>query len=193
MITFKGKEAEKLVCELTGATNKGVKDKDGDVMLMLPDGTAILVEVKKHTLNQTRPSKYIPLVSPIPLREEYIDKNDKKKSRIAGWKEGYWRVMSPVDQIKECFLKTPKDGRTMKRGQHTPNCMSVVGLGGSDKLTYGKIVTCTELKSAIIEAYQEGQQNQAALTYASRCRAEEERLCEMVDTLGAELRGKLFD
>jgi hypothetical protein len=193
MITFKGKETEKLVCKLTGATREGVKDKDGDVMLTAPDGSEILVEVKKHTLNQTRVSKYIPLVSPIPVREEYIDKNGKKKTRIAGWKEPFWHVMSSVDQIKECFLKDPKGGRTMKKGQHTPNCMSVVGLGGSDKLTYGKTVTSDELKDAIIEAYREGQQNQAALAYASRCRAEEERLCEMVDTWGSELRDKLFD
>lgn len=172
-----GKLAEKRFCDITGATDD-IPAKVGDVKLSLPEGGHIIGEIKGPTLNQVRPSHYLPHAAPI---------SPPGKQPIS---DDFWRVLSAVDVIKECYYK---NGSQMKAGQHTPNPMSVVGLGDVRNLTHGKVVKKENLKEAFIQAYREGEENLEAKEYAAKCLAAEQRLVQKVHEHGMKLRSKLFD
>lgn len=139
-ITNAGKLTAENFCKLTGFVQpKKGSDPRGDAFC-----DNIWVEIKKKTLNQVRPYHYLTLVA-------YDDKTDN------------WYVIPPQDVIRLCLNEKKK----LKKGQHTPNPMTCVGLGSIDKKCFQRYkVSVSELRNAIINSYQSGEQNTSYKNYA---------------------------
>ena len=134
-ITNMGKTSEEKFCQLTGFTGNGLKGNDarGDAVLWNYQGKDIFVETKKLTLNQVRPNKYIPVVAHDVERDE-------------------WYVIPPDDIMKFAL------GR---RGQHVADPLTCLGMGKIRQGKYEKYKIEDEatLRSAVIQAFQQGQNN----------------------------------
>ena len=149
-ITDTGLDSEQLLCKYTKAKLLPRGDKLGDAVL----NGDVFIEVKKTTLNQTRPNKYNVLVA-----------HDKENND--------WYVIPPDDIIRMTL------GR---RGQHTPDPMTCIGLGKitSNKFSQFKIQNTIDLEPMILEAYLQGQSNVKFKDYARTHREEnEQRLLEV--------------
>lgn len=149
-ITDSGLDSEELLCEHTGATLLPRGDALGDAIL----NGEVFIEVKKTTLNQTRPNKYNVLVAHDNINND-------------------WYVVPPDEVIRMT------NGR---RGQHTPDPMTCIGLGKitTKKFEQFRIQDITDLKSKIQEAYLQGQNNTVLRDYAKTHREEnEQRLLEV--------------
>ena len=149
-ITNTGVDSEELLCTHTGANLLPRGDALGDAVLH----GEVFIEVKKTTLNQTRPNKYNVLVA-------HDNVNDD------------WYVMPPDEIIRMT------KGR---RGQHTPDPMTCIGLGKvtTKKFAEFKIQNITDLKTKILEAYLQGQNHADLRDYARTHREEnEKRLLEV--------------
>lgn len=153
-ITNTGVDSEELLCVYTGATLLPRGDALGDAVLK----GDIFIEVKKTTLNQTRPNKYNVMVA-------HDDVNNN------------WYVISPDDIIRMT------KGR---RGQHTPDPMTCVGLGRitSKKFEQFRVDDINLLRDKILQAYTKGQDNVALRDFAAQHKAEnEQRLLEVQQKL----------
>ncbi len=149
-ITNTGVDSEELLCQYTKATLLPRGDALGDAVL----NGDIFIEVKKTTLNQTRPNKYNVLVA------HDTENND-------------WYVIPPDEVVRMTV------GR---RGQHTPDPMTCVGLGRitSKKFTQFRIPNISTLEKSIIDAYLKGQQNHVLKQFcADHKQQNEQRLVEV--------------
>lgn len=153
-ITNTGLDSEELLCRYTKATLLPRGDALGDAVL----NGDIFIEVKKTTLNQTRPNKYNVLVA-------HDTDND------------VWYVIPPDEVVKMTL------GR---RGQHTPDPMTCVGLGKitAEKFKKFRISSALDLKQSIIDAYLKGQKNKSLKQLCADHKKEnEQRLVEVQEKL----------
>ena len=115
-ITFEGKQSElHMVDVLNEVAQSSAKrltgsSKKGDIEWHCQKFT-IVVEVKKKTYNQTRPCKYLVVVSPIYAKD-------------GSW-TGKWRVMSPVQVIKNLRHTQAKELK-IKRGEKKMNLETLI-------------------------------------------------------------------
>ena len=156
-ITFEGKQSElDMVSVLNEVSQSNAKrltgsSKKGDIEWRCQKFT-IVVEVKKKTYNQTRPCKYLVVVSPI------YDKD--------GLWTGKWRVMSPPQVIKNLRNRQAKELK-VKRGQHTACAMTCANLGKSSQDILGGVVVDDDgLAEAVLAAYLEGENNTLMKNFA---------------------------
>lgn len=149
-ITNTGVDSEELLCSYTGATLLPRGDALGDAVLK----GDIFIEVKKTTLNQTRPNKYNVMVA-----HDNVNNN--------------WYVIPPDEIIRMT------KGR---RGQHTPDPMTCIGLGKITAKKFEKFIVTdiSSLKSQIMQAYAQGQNNNILRDFAAQHKDEnEKRLVEV--------------
>ena len=153
-ITNTGVDSEELLCSYTGATLLPRGDALGDAVLK----GDVFIEVKKTTLNQTRPNKYNVLVAHDSANNE-------------------WYVIPPDDVMRMTR------GR---RGQHTPDAMTCIQLGKitQKKFKQFKVDDITSLKDEILRAYTKGQNSVAFKNFAAQHKDEnEKRLVEVQERL----------
>ena len=153
-ITNTGVDSEELLCSYTGATLLPRGDALGDAVLK----GDIFIEVKKTTLNQTRPNKYNVMVA-----HDNVNNN--------------WYVIPPDEIIRMT------KGR---RGQHTPDPMTCIGLGKitAKKFEQFRVADISSLESQIMQAYTQGQKNEVLRDFAAQHKAEnEKRLVEVQERL----------
>ena len=154
-ITKSGDTTEQLVLELCPSAKanpdrSGKGKAKGDVIFSTPQGEEFYVEVKKTTWNQTRPSKYIPIV---------------------GLCDGQWYVVPPHEIVKKCL------GR---KGQHTPNPLVCIGLGKPKMSGwwYNFAVKTSDLEKEIIKAHRKGQKHTKFKKFAQESMAQVLKLIE---------------
>ena len=149
-ITNTGVDSEELLCSYAGATLLPRGDALGDAVLK----GDIFIEVKKTTLNQTRPNKYNVMVA-----HDNVNNN--------------WYVISPDEIIRMT------KGR---RGQHTPDPMTCIGLGKITAKKFEKFMVAdvSKLEDEIVRAYCKGQNNSSFKAFAAHHKEEnEKRLIEV--------------
>ena len=153
-ITNTGVDSEELLCSYTGATLLPRGDALGDAVLK----GDVFIEVKKTTLNQTRPNKYNVMVA-----HDNVNNN--------------WYVIPPDEIIRMT------KGR---RGQHTPDPMTCIGLGKITAKKFEKfmVTDISSLKNHIMQAYTQGQKNEVLRDFAAQHKEEnEKRLVEVQERL----------
>lgn len=134
-ITFDGDVTEqKFVLLVPGSKRlQNPNDPRGDIECIdSSTGQRFFVELKKLTLNQVRPNKYIVLVVFNPVT-------------------GDWYVIPPHHIMELCLDR---------RGQHTPDPIQCIGLGKITSQRWQKYkVSPSELPLAVQEAYLSGQRH----------------------------------
>jgi hypothetical protein len=134
-ITNAGKDTNDDFCKTTGFQEpKKKNDARGDAFKIV-NSNEIWVEVKKTTLNQVRPNKYVVVVAHNPPEDN-------------------WYVIPPNEIMKMLVGKSNK----VRRGQHTSDPMTCVGLGRITDKKYNKFKqTKDNLYQAVVDAYLAGQ------------------------------------
>ena len=136
-ITKSGDKTENLVeslCKNVKVLKRGSALGDAEYVT---EGEEFYIEIKKTTLNQVRPYKYIPVVAYNP------DDDD-------------WFVIPPDDIL---------DMASKRKGQHTLNPFVCIGLGAVSRLTKGKKptrwhkyhTTPAQLEGDIVSAFRKGE------------------------------------
>ena len=139
-ITDAGGDVEVAVVNLIDGELTTRNDPRGDAMLR-HKGQLIFLEIKKKTLNQCRPNKYLTLVA--------FDGSE-------------YYVIPPDDMMKLSVNR---------RGQHTPDSLTCVGLGPITKPKYAKYrVSRNGLRDEVIKAWKQGENNKALKNLAARHR-----------------------
>jgi len=132
-ITRQGEFSTDKFCEITGFKKPSNKsDSRGDAFY-----NDVWVEIKKNSLNQTRPYRYLPIIV-------HNDRTDE------------WFVIPPHEVISSFLFNKQK----LKKGQHTPNPMTCIGLGEISNKKFSKYKTTAEsLFDGVLSAFQAGENN----------------------------------
>jgi hypothetical protein len=149
-ITKSGDKTESLVenlCKNVKVLKRGSPLGDAEYATAVEE---FYIEIKKKTLNQVRPYKYIPVVAYNP------DDDD-------------WFVIPPDDIL---------DMASKRKGQHTLNPFVCIGLGAVSKLTKGKKpkptrwhkyhTTPAQLEGDIVSAFRKGEASQRKKLFAQK-------------------------
>lgn len=146
-ITKSGEKVNEEFCSVTGFKHTKNNSPLGDAWVLLGEDFCFS-EVKKNTYNQVRPYKYNVLVG-------YDTKTDK------------WCVIPPDEVITEFCFK--------RKGHHTTDPMEVVSLGKVKTKKFDNYrVEKKDLRSAVINAYLQGETNVLVKDYATKRRKEYE-------------------
>jgi len=148
-ITKSGDKTENLVeslCKNVKALKRG--SPLGDAECSALSGKEFYIEIKKTTLNQVRPYKYIPVVA------YNSDDND-------------WFVIPPDDIL---------DMASSRKGQHTLNPFVCIGMGKVERLSAkGKPTrwnkyhtTPSQLEGAIVSAFRKGESSKQKKMFAQK-------------------------
>ena len=149
-ITKEGQPTEDLVLSLCASARKldktkGERSRDGDLVVK-QNSNEFFIEVKKNTWNQTRPSKYIPVV---------------------GYNESLnmWFVVPP-DELLELVVE--------RNGQHTKNPFVCVGFKPNDSKKWQKYACEPQtLEAKIHAAISQGEKNTTMKEVAKTLRLNE--------------------
>jgi hypothetical protein len=144
-ITDAGVDVEVAVVNLIDGELTTRNDPRGDAMLR-HKGQVIFLEIKKKTLNQCRPNKYLTLVA-FDGSEYYV---------------------IPPDDIMKLSVN--------RRGQHTPDSLTCVSLYKITNPKYAKYrVSRGDLRDEVIKAWEQGENNKALKNLAAFHRGNTDR------------------